>query len=133
MERDSSFPSLQNLIPPPLPFSVLGLWYVASPPLSLRCFSFAISYAFYLGFLLYCLSLSPPRIATSLPPPNVLYSTFLGMRLLSMLLVCPTYISTCHQPIYMAYHILFSICRFLLLVAVFVSISFNQISRLCQS
>ena len=76
MERHSSFPLLQNLIPP-LPFSVLGLLYVASPPISLRCFSCAISYALYLGippllprsffFFLVCLQVFRHRMYCIVP------------------------------------------------------------------
>jgi len=77
-------------------------------------------------------------LPTGLSPPNVLYSIFLGMRLLSMRSVCPAYCSRfnlspadMHGLSYnlcslLLGYILFFICRFLLLVAIFVSVFFRS-------
>jgi len=132
------FLSLQNLIPLPLPFSGLGLLYIASPPLSLHCISF---FQFLMPSILRFSSTSSLYLRLGLPtglsPANIWYSVFLVMRLLSMRSVCPAYCNrfnlsppdmhglSCNLCNLL---LLFFICRFLLLVAIFVSIFFNQIS-----
>ena len=113
------------------PIIGLDLTNMTYSPLSIHSFSFQVSYAQYLlEIILYYLNPSSFRSTYRPSPPIVLCNIFLCARLLFACWICSAHFSDftlrrayiAAHHIYIHYCIVLSLCHFLLLIRIFVSV-----------